>query len=319
MFKLLNKNIYFQLALFISLLGYSIYAIFSHAILLTAENPPLLAQLFYHILVGKEHLIQFSCIFIFIIQLILIQLFFKRSNFSEETSLYPSIIYLALSSVLNLNIYLSVISLVIVLFLIILLFNIDYSAETIKKRVFISGLLIGVSFLIDKSSVLSLLFITISLIVNRFSRTKDVLVAVFGFVIVLIYAVAYYLFTDNIDQLPLLFNFDHFFAFFRISEPLLVKDIVGIIFAFLLGCYCMISLRMIYSGKLIVMRRRLFTLNISALIMVLILLLSEVMYPISLQYIIVLFAMYYAMIIQYKRNWLLHDILILFTIFLLWL
>ena len=95
MFKLLNKNIYFQLALFASLLGYSIYAIFSQAILLTTENPPLLAQFFYHILAGKEHLIQFFCIFILIMQLILIQLFFKRSNFTEESSLYPSIIYLA--------------------------------------------------------------------------------------------------------------------------------------------------------------------------------------------------------------------------------
>lgn len=317
MFKFLNKNLILQSILFIGLLGYSVFLIFNGLEFYIPEGAPVLSTSLYALATNYPLLMQVVVTCVLLSQLALLQYFFGKNDFSESFQLSPSIWYMAYLAGSGCLTHLSPLFFINLLIIILLLLNANYDMASIKSRVLVSGILIGIAFFIDIVCALLIVFIIIALIVNRFSKAKDILVSIFGFSIPVIYFFCYYLFTDQLSIITDSFLQLRFFGFYHSFPALSVINIIGFILLVVMLLYLMVLLRVIFANKLIVMRRRLITLDVMTIVLFFIIMLSPDHYPGVLLYLFIPVSVYCSLISQHKRHWLLHDIVMLTVLILL--
>lgn len=317
MYKFLNKNIAFQSLLLIGLLGVAFYRIFGSPDFLFSGTTPL--ETLWPALFQIESQLTIKIIFasILLLELILLIYGFRRNDFSENLSLFPAIFYLAISLSMHGFSSFSLPFVVNLFVIIILLLNINYSSHSIKNRVFISGILIGILTIIEPITVLLLAFVIGSLIINKFSSTKDILVTLFGFSIPAIYLLSYYFMIDRFYMIGDAFSDLPFLALFASNISHL--ELIKIISITLISLYIFFYLRIVFSNKLILMRRRLLTLDLLLLILFIVFLTSGQSYPQSLLYLFVPISYYFSLLTCFKSKWLFHDILILAALVLFYL
>lgn len=319
MYNFFNKNLIVQTIILAALSIYSIVIIFGNINLVTPSGVDPLYQVLYSLLVNHTGILRLFVIILLIFQIVLLQFFFKKNNFSDSLSLFPAIWYLAILVAGN---FLQQISpLIFVNFFVILLLylNINYESGSIKNNVFLSGIIIGISFFIDVTSLLLLFFVIFSLIVNRFSKGKDIFIAIFGLLIPVIYFISYGFFTDNLFLMIPSFQDFHFFGIAAFFTTFKIWDLIFIILLVIILLYAIVYLKISFSNKLIVMRKRLITINILTVILFLAFILSGNHYPHLLLYMLIPVSIYFPLIQDNKQRWIVNDILFLLLIISLWL
>ncbi|MDL2296584.1 hypothetical protein LJC53_05755 [Bacteroidales bacterium OttesenSCG-928-C03] len=317
MYKFLNKNIVFHSFLLFALLVYAIYLILTQSNYIFSPESSIFDLLLGEMWQKNVLSMRIVAVFSLLLQIVLLQYYFRNNQFLEDKSLLPSIIYLALLVASGSLSSLSLVFFVNLFVILLLMLNSGYQTQSVKNQVFISGFIIGVLLFADVSSLLLFFFVFGSLLVNRFSKARDILLTLMGFLIPVIYAFAIYLFKDQylVDSMDgYAFKF---FGFYSGLSSLKVIEIIAFFFMVVVLLYFASSLTMIFSSKLIIMRRRLISINALTVVLLPILFVTPFAYPYSLAYMFIPITIYGALICQYKNKWVLNDFLLLALIVLL--
>lgn len=303
MYRFINRNVSLQGFVFFLLFAYAIYLI------VTGSNVEIgggsgLSLFFSNLQNIHPVLLKIVVIVALILQLVLLQMVIKVNEITEGTSLYPSIWYMAVFVATKAFECQNSLFFVNLIALLLLLLNSNYETGSIKNRAFFSGILIGLAAFFDVASLWLSVFVIASLLVNRFSKAKEILLCFFGIFIPLIYLFSFYFFRDEIPLLVQTFSeLKSFSIFFSTIE---VKSIIYLIFEGIIFLYIIFTLRYFFSSKLVVMRRRLISVNMLAISFLLIILTTSAYFPNSLAYCSIPVALYFTSLQQEKKNWIFH-------------
>lgn len=317
MYKFLHKNIIFHSLITILLLGYSFFVLFTESTYFASPDGSAIDLYLRKLWENNMLLMRIVTALFLVMKLLILQIYFERNQFFEGTNLFPSIFYLALLAGTGSIGTISILFFANFFVILLLLLNSGYQPQSIKNQVFTSGFIIGVLFFADISSLLLFVFVIASLLVNRFSKIRDVLLTLLGFSIPIIYVFAIYLFTDQyltvedggFRLMP--------FGFYPCLEKLRVIEFVAFFFMTFSLLYFGSILTIIFSSKLIIMRRRLISINALAITLFATLFFTSFAYPFSLVYMFIPITVYCSIVTQQKRNWVFNYILMIALIVLL--
>ena len=313
MFKILNKYIglqWFLLALLLILAGYQI---FKASTFMDPTGFPILYKSIFNSLSNSNIARSFVVSIVLFLSIIGVQHYFSINNFATKSSLYPSIIYL---SILVLSGNLKVVSPIFFtnfFIIIILLLNDSYFKGRTKSKVLYSGMFIGLSLLIDPSTIVLFLFLITSMIINTVISPKDIIVSFFGILIIGIYLIAYYFFTDSLDILWENFSQINLFNIFRSSIKISTLPLIFTILNSLILLYLIVKISLIYETKVIVMRKKVITLNALLICLIGTILLSGIELHFIIRYFYIPISLLISILVQNPNKYFLYEILI--TIF----
>lgn len=319
MYKFFNKNLIVQTIIMVALIIFSIFIIFGNITMEVPSGVDPLYQFLYSLLYNQTGVLRTVVILSLIIQVVMLQLVFKKNNFLDSASLFPAIWFLAYLIAGNFLQEISPLFFVNFIIVFLLYLNINYESVSIKNSVFLSGICVGISFFIDFTSFLLLFFVIFSLVINRFSKGKDIFIAIFGLLIPIIYFFSYGFFTDNLLMIIPTFQDFHFFGITSFFSDFKLVDLFFMILLVIILFYATVSLRISFSNKLIVMRKRLITINILTIVLFLAFLLSGNHYPHLLLYLLIPVSIYFPLIQDNKKRWIFNDVILLLLLIVLWL
>ncbi|MCL2435922.1 MAG: DUF6427 family protein [Lentimicrobiaceae bacterium] len=317
--KVLHRKIAFQWVLLVGLLGYSIYIILTQAQLANEQGAAFLYKNFAQFFSQYLWLGKGIVAIILLLQILLLQHYFRKNEFTAKTSLLPACFYI---SILLLTKSLTAISPFFFTFLFFLvIISISYTApsEKLKNNAFWVGALIALGTCFDISSIVLLILAIVTLFINHFSRIKEIGTLLFGFSLLYLYLFAYYFFTDNLSewiltftQLQILgFMNDHNFAHAGTLIPLIV---LGILYLFLI-----LKFKIASESKVVVQRKRIITFNTWSLLLIICLFISNSPYPNVLGYLFVPVAVYLSMLAPEKSPYFINEIITIAILLALWL
>ena len=302
MLKSLSRKIAFQWIILCALLAYATYIIISQAQPAGNEGVPFLFKHFANSFPKYELMGKGIILTVLISQILLLQYYYKKNNYSPKTSLMPACFYL---SILLLTKSLTVISpffFTLLFFLIIISIDFTVGSEKLKSNVLWVGFLIAFATCFDISSIVLFFLVLATLIINQFSRIKEVGILLLGFLLLYLYFFSYYFFTNNLNEWVLTFQQLKFMGvlFSQLPHPnltLISLICLGIIYLFLI-----VKFKLLSDSKVALQRNRIVTLNTRAILMIACIFISNSTYPAVLGYLFVHISIYLAMLAQEKSR-----------------
>lgn len=310
MFKILNKLIALQWFLLIILLLFSGYQLFTQSRLTDPSGFPILYHSIYSLLSQSHLTLSISIFSLLILTLVGIQYYFSKNNFSSKSSFLPSIAYVSfLLFSGNFKIITPIFFTSFILISIILL-NDSYTKGSRKSNILYSGMLIGLSMMIDPSSFFFFIFLIASMIINTVINHKDIIISLLGILTVGIYFIAFYFFTDHIDLLWGNFEQIKFFSIFTTSNPLSTLKLIFLPINIIILLYLIVKISLLYESKVIVMRKKMFTLNILFLCLVGTILFSGIAPAHFYRYFFIPLSLLISILVQNSNKYFVYEILI---------
>ncbi len=319
MFRLINQKSAIQWIILILLWGLAEYRIICDSSLIAPDGFPLLYNYLYSFTTQNKIVYAIVLSITLILTIVGLQLYFSKNKFSNKITYLPSIFYLFflhISGALGLISPLFFSNLLVVC---ILLINDLYKKSQKIHHLLFAGIIIGLAVLIDPAMIVLFLFIIISLIINTVISYQQIMSTLLGIIIVAIYVVSIYFFTDRIPEIVTSFKEIELFALF--NKPLLLsyqKWIkLGIIV--LLTIYIFMKSMLIAGNKIVEFRKKIFT-----LITLLIVLFSSIAITgldpaLFSRHLIIPFALLFALAAQYRKNWIVNEIFFVIFCVGLWL
>lgn len=313
MFKFLNNHIALSWILLLSLLGIYFYALCSHGEAVTITNSSFFTNKSFHLLnTSKFALISITAITL-IAQLFLIQAYSVKNTFIPKRSLFPAIFYMILLFVTDSHCYITPIFFINFILLIILYLDISLDTSPEKSHRFLSGLLIGLATCIDFSAIILIPYSILVLLINLYSKRKEISLMLTGFIMFFVYLGLYYFFTDNLPWFISSIKDINALQLFE-YKSLNIIQWISLAASFLLLIYALIKIKIQYENKIIVMRKRLSTFIILFVIVFFTLLFTNFSYPEILKYFIVPIAIILGLNSEIKSKMLSQEILSLLII-----
>ncbi len=320
MFYYLNKSLPVQLVLIVLLLAWSVFTVVTQTTVCSAEGQTLFFGALADFWSKHPVNLKVSIISILLLESLLIARFYSVNRFAENHTYIPVVFFLLMMNAGGFLVKISpaLFTLVFMTFMVMLTSQ-EENDRPLKNRIFTSGLLVAIASLIDPVAICSVLFLILALITNRFSKSKEILIMVFGLLFVYVYVFSVSFFTDSFSTLSDSLKNLSFFNLFKDFKSLTVFDYVFVVYTVTLVSYLIIQLKLFYDNKLIVLRKRLVTIHLLMFILIAMLLLSGLPLSSSLLYILLPITLYFSMLSQIKRRIIFHDILIVAFFVLLWL
>ena len=320
MFYYLNKNGIVQIVIMVFLMAWAMFTIMNQMTIYSAEGQSLL----FSKLIGfwSEHPVNMKVTVgvMLLLETLLIAYYYSLNRFSDNQTHIAALFFLLLLNVGGFLKQITPASITLMFMTLIMLVNSqDENERPVKNRVFTSGLLVGLCSLFDPVSICAIVFLLLALITHRYSKSKEIIILLFGLMFVYIYFFSACFFTNNFPVLIDSIKQLHFFGLIKNIPLLTVYDYVFVIYTIVFVVYLMIQLKLFYDNKLIVLRKRLVTMHFLMFVSVGMLLLSGLSLSAGFLYMILPVTVYFSMITQYKSRIILHDILIVAFFVLLWL
>jgi hypothetical protein len=286
------------------------FQIFNVSNLMDPTGFPILYKSIYNIFVNNNIARSLFLFFILILSIVGLQYYFTKNNFAPKNSLFPSIFYL---SILILSGNIKVVSPIFFtnFFIItVLILNDSYYKGSSKSNVYYSGLIIGLSLFIDPSSVVLLFFLIVSMIINTVITPKDLIVSILGIITIGIYFIAYYFFIDNLNLLWENFGQIHLFEIFNTPIKLTPFQMIFIPLNFIIIFYLVIKVSLLYENKVIVMRKKIITLNALLFCLMATIVFSGIAPDYLFRYFYIPIALLISVLVQNPNKYFLYEILI---------
>lgn len=319
MFRLINQKSAIQWIILILLWGLAEYRILFDSNLIAPDGFPLLYNYLYFFTTQNKIVYAIVLSITLILTIVGLQLYFSKNKFSNKITYLPSIFYLFFLHISGALRLLSPLFFSNLLVVCILLINDVHKKDEKNHYLLFAGIIIGLAVLIDPAMIVLFLFIIISLIINTVISYQQIMSTLLGMIIVAIYVVSIYFFTDQIPEMVTSFKEIELFALF--NKPLLLsyqKWIkLGIIV--LLTIYIFIKSMLIARNKVVEFRKKIFT-----LITLLIVLFSSIAITgldpsLFSRHLIIPFALLFALAAQYRKNWIVNEIFFVIFCIGLWL
>ena len=320
LFYFLNKHIVLQIVIAILLFSWSVVTIITQMTILPPDGQGILYYSLFNHWSSNPMGMKFVVVVLLASELLFINLFFKSNKFSDNKTLMPIVFFLLLVNAGKFLYCFSPVFLTILILTVILFFTTqDNSEKPVKNRTFAAGILVGFSSLVDPHAVWIILFLIISLLANRFSKFKEIMILICGFVFVYIY---YFALAFLFDKIPLAISAIQNLQFFGLIHDfpsMKVLDMVLSGFLLLSVFFEMASLKLYFDSKLIVLRKRFMTTMFLFFVMLIALLFSNYGFRYGLLYLIVPVALIFSMLSILKNKRWLKDVLMVALLVLLWL
>jgi len=320
MLKFINKKIAFQWILLLGLLTLSVYTVITQTQLVNEQGAVFLYKNFAHFFSQYEFLGKGIIIAILLLQILLLQYYFTKNEFTAKDSLLPACFYLSILLLTKSLTTISPLFFTLLFFLITISMNYTTSSVKLKNNVFWVGILIALGTCFDLSSVILLVLVAVTLIINQFFKIKEIGILLFGFVLVYFYFFSYYFFTNNLFDWLLTFQQIQILGILDGKILTCTRTLITLSFLTIIYIYIMVRTRMISESKVVMLRKRVVTLNMCAILMIACLFISNSTYPYILGYLFVPIAIYLAILAQEKNPFFINEIVIIVTLlFFLWL
>lgn len=311
MFYYINKNSIIQWILILALFVWAVITIFTQMSLFPADNQMILYQDICRFWTLHPLHYKITAVVMLLIEMTLVQWFYQANKLSENVTYLPMLFFLAL---LNAGQFLRMFTpsfFTIFIMTIVMLSNIrNDNNESIKNRIFFSGVLIGINTLFDPIAIWIGLFVVMALIANRFSKAKEILILIGGLLTTYIYVFTAYYFSNQLPSLGKMLTSYPYFAIIHTFPTLRIIDMVMAGYVMLLTFYLSAVLKLYYDNKLIVLRKRLVTIHLLMFVTVVMLVFSDFDFQNALAYMLIPLTLYLSMICLVKsRRWF-HDFLI---------
>lgn len=308
MFYLFQKVKFLQILLLVGLLAaVSFFSLLGEASYFCSDGLPYFSGL-VRFFTAHPVFAHLSAICVALLEAFLIFRYFNKNAFSDETTFMPACWFLALLFLLDSHQILSSVGLTNLVILLIININGDYQGNQSKNSVFISAILLGLLSLCDLSAVPLFVYYIFILAINRIEKMKDILVAFVGVLLPYVYVFAHRFFTESLDTYWQSFAQIRFhFPLFDIKQygiPALVA--FGLFLLFI--PYIIMKLKVHYDNKLMILRKRMLSLNLLFIFMLGVMACSNVPFPHAVGYLAVPLACYFAAYIPHKRISWAHEI-----------
>jgi len=320
MLKFISKRIELQWIALLVLLAISIYIILTQAQLANEQSAAFLYKNFARFFSQYPWFGKGIMVIVLLSQILLLQCYFKKNEFTAKTSLLPTCYYLSILLLTKSLIIISPLFFTLLFFLATISGNYTVSSGKLKNNVFWIGVLIALGTCFDISSIILLVLVIATLFINQYSRTKETGILLFGFFLVYFYFFAYYFFTNNLNEWILTFNQiqilgivtnAHIFARTGILISLII---LGVLYLFFI-----LKFKMASESKVMIQRKSIITFNTCSLLMIICLFISGSAYPNILGYLFVSVAVYLSMLAPEKSPFLANELITIATLLVLWL
>lgn len=320
MFHYLHKHTIPQIILSVLLLAGAFYMIFARITLFPPQGQGLLYYSIYNLLVAHPIALKITAAIILLLQILLILRFFHLNRFSENPTNTPLLFTLLVLVAGHFPELFSPATISNLILTFILLFNTrDTNEQPVKNRVLSSGMLIGITSLIDPYSIWALLFLVLALLTNRFSKFKEIIILFVGFLLVYLYVFSVGYLTNSTAHIMDTIRQTSFFTIFKNLNALKVLDYVlaGMLLVGMI--YIMSALKLYFDNKLIILRKRYLTILLLFIVMVITMAFSGYTFRQGLVYLVVPISLMFSMVALLKKRKILNDLVILAILVLLWL
>lgn len=257
------------------------------------------SQVWLGIVIGLGLLFQLVSIFIYV----------SKSGIGDSSNLMPAWWFLLTAAAGGYTHEMSPIWLTNICFSLVILLNLDSDSNSTKGKDWLSGVITALATLFYYPAFLMVLFVIISLTINRFNKTKDIALFFIGMITLYLYFFCYYFFTD---QLSLLFNFLSEISFVSIfSNPLTLDwhDITLLCVTIVSVLYAIVCLKSHFDNRLIIFRKRLINIHVAFFINILLIVFSPFNFHEALYFLIYPITLYFSMLSQQKDRRALNSIL----------
>ena len=295
MFYLLQKNLRFQIFVMFALAGLFCYQLLVLPVDVRFPDSFLpLSQSLGQWMMQNPLTLKLGIVLIFALQSIFLFLYFKRNKFDEQTSLLPCAALAVFAIAGGSAAICSPVLIANFILTSLLLLSDDSDHKHQKGRVLLSGILIGIASFFDITLFLIAAAFLFILLTNRFNSINDIFVTLIGIAIPYIYCFAYFFFVDEFPRFLDSFTHIHLvFPLFTDTHPSVVTLIsVGI--GIILFIYILVKLKIRFDYKLIVVRKRFVNTHILFVILAGVILLTNIPFPVSVNYMAVPLSIYLA-------------------------
>lgn len=249
-----------------------------------------------------------------------IQLYFSESKFSDNQTFMPVVMALL---IVNAGHFLTLFTpafFTLLFFSFIIYMNVRLEHDKpIKNRVYTTGILIALAALFDAQAVWIVLFVVLSLIANRVSKWKEIVILLLGVLLVCVYVVAFFFMTDRIAEMVDVLKHLQLLTIVHQINALQTVQYVLAAYSILLLLMMLAALKMFYDNKLIIIRKRFVITWLLAFVAVAMAFFSGLAFHDGFLYLLLPMCLLMSMLCLVKRWRFVHDLLILAFFVLLWL
>ena len=189
--------------------------------------------------------------------------------------------------------------------------NFDYDRGNLKSKDLLSGLLTGIASLFYPPMLFVAFFVISSLIINRFSKYKDIVVYLLGILTVYLYVFCYYFFCDSLPELYKMLSELKFHNTFAVTTVYSWREIVLMSAAGVSMLYAFFILKLQYDNKQVLLRKRLMTIHLITISMILMMVFSPFDIHQAMGFMLIPFTLYYALLSQMKEHPVVNDVMML--------
>lgn len=247
----------------------------------------------------------------FIIQVVLSDICFFRSGFGDTHHLMVVFWFFLLLCCGSFASEFSPVWFSNIILIITISINFDYDSGNLKSRDLLSGILIGLATLFYPPVILVSFFVMASLIINRYSKYKDIFIFLLGIVLVYLYVVCFYFFNDRIADLQQQLSQLQFYNTIKATEVFSWKEILLVAALAVSLLYFYVVLQLEYGNKQVLLRKRLFTIHLLTVTTLLLMVFSPFNIHQSMGFMVLPWCMYCSMISQIKQHPFFNDIVML--------
>lgn len=311
MFNYLQKSKIIQSLIILGLIIYTAINLYSSPITyILEENSSHAYRQFVHFIMLHDAWFYLVFSVNLVLQLILLHSFFQRNNFTEEKSWMSVIWYLFfLNFAVDIN-QITPAFFTNTVIIVLLHLNVNNSPLNLKNKVTLSGILIALNSLLDVTSGLLLLFLISSLLISRFSKFKDVLIAIIGFSIPYLYLFSFYFLQDRLLSFLETYQNIQLFSLFT-SGNFSILHILIASFALFLMIFLSLIVKINYDNKLIILRKRVISLALLLITTVIIILVTNIPIKSSLSYLFVPTALYFSITHSIKKHAIANEVIVI--------
>jgi hypothetical protein len=313
MLKFINRKITLQWILLLGLFAFSVYTIITQTQLPKEEGTTLLFKEFVHLFEQSELFGKGIIIIILVLQIILLQYYFNKNEYINKKTLLPVCLYLSILLLTKSLIIISPFFFTLLFFLAIISVEFTVISAKLKNNVFWAGTIIALATCFDPAGIILLAIVMTTLIINQFSKVKEIAILVTGFLLIYFYYFSIIFFTNNLDEWVL--SFKQFNMLGIMNNNLLASplSLISLIVLSVLYIYFIFRIRIINQSKIVKQRNRIFTLNTWAILLLSCMFLTNSDYPQALGYILAPVTIYLAILSQEKNPLYINELITIIT------
>jgi len=310
MFRFIQSRMFFQAVGIVAVLAWAVVQLVT-----SAQYVPLSSPVLYwpSIAPVQERYVLMCLIIAFgiLLQLVLADVYFFRGGFGDSHHLMVVLWFLLILCCGGFVAQLSPVWMSNIILAIIISVNFDYDRGNLKNKDLVSGMLTAVASLFYPPVLFVAFFVVSSLIINRFSKYKDIVVYFLGILLVYLYVFCFYFFTDRLPELEKMLMDVRFHNTFAATAVYSWKEIVLLSATGLSLLYAIFILKIQYDNKPVLLRKRLVTIHLITISMLLMMIFSPFDIHQSVGFLLIPFTLYYAMLSQMKEHPFVNDIMML--------